>query len=139
MLPEHVSHYVTFEQRLSCNYPGCEKKVKSFGLCGKHYMSLYRWHGQNQTPMPKNPQQFIASKSATCTVCGVKAVRRGFCGKHYSAWYKRASGRLKKHDVIPGFNLPKKHAELVVTSEKFPVADVVPDDYWDFVKKELGI
>ena len=138
MLPEHVSHYVTFQPRLSCNYPGCETKNRSLGLCNKHYARLYRWHAENQTPMPTNPQQYIPSDSPTCTVCNGTVLRKGFCKTHYMAWYKRHTGRIKGVGRVPSFSINKRDAVVVSSSPK-EVEEFVPADLWDFVKKELKI
>lgn len=105
--------FLTLDDVIDCNYPFCPNAVSAFGLCLNHYMQAYRFNRKHGLSMPKRVPavKFVPSKSKVCTVCGVKARAKGFCAAHYNFWWR---------------------------STKKVVADV-PDNLWDFVKKELNV
>ena len=71
-----------------CSFDGCDKIVKSRGLCSAHYERL-RKHGSPSTVLPPAPPP-TNTLHVTCTIdgCDKPHQARGFCSAHYCKFRK---------------------------------------------------
>src|SRR6185312_7763737 len=80
-------------EKALCKINGCRKPAKGKGLCGPHYMRLWR-HGD---PLANTVREVKVCSVQNCTG---PAYGIGFCQKHY--WRNKRNGSPQKHRTTPG-------------------------------------